>query len=97
MSRPRDRIPAYVIPTCLRECWYLDRVVNMMEEGVDIAVRIGELPDSSMQAVQVGRVRRVICASPDYLAQHGIPRTPDDLLRTKSSLPVRWRRAPNGD
>lgn len=68
-------------PDVFAECWYLDRVVNMMEEGVDIAVRIGELPDSSMQAVQVGRVRRVICASPDYLAQHGIPQTPDDLLQ----------------
>lgn len=62
------------------ECWYLDRVVNMMEEGVDIAVRIGELPDSSMQAIQVGRVRRVICGAPRYLEQHGIPNAPDDLL-----------------
>ena len=60
-------------------CWFLDRVVNMMDEGMDIAVRIGELPDSSMQAVRVGRVRRVICGAPDYLEQHGIPQAPDDL------------------
>jgi DNA-binding transcriptional LysR family regulator len=60
-------------------CWFLDRVVNMMDEGVDIAVRIGELPDSSMQAVRVGRVRRVICAAPSYLKQYGIPQIPDDL------------------
>ena len=60
-------------------CWFLDRVVNMMDEGMDIAVRIGELPDSSMQAVRVGRVRRVICGAPVYLEQHGIPQAPDDL------------------
>lgn len=60
-------------------CWFLDRVVNMMEEGVDVAVRIGELPDSSMQAVRVGSVRRVICAAPGYLAERGIPLTPDEL------------------
>jgi DNA-binding transcriptional LysR family regulator len=64
-------------------CWFLDRVVNMMEEGVDVAVRIGELPDSSMQAVRVGRVRRVICGSPDYLAAHGTPQRPEDLTRHK--------------
>ena len=62
-----------------RLCWFLDRVVNMMEEGVDVAVRIGDLPDSSMQAIRVGTVRRVICASPGYLEQHGIPQMPDDL------------------
>ncbi len=66
-------------PDVSAECRYLDRVVNMMDEGVDIAVRIGELPDSSMQAVRVGRVRRIICGSPPYLEQHGIPNTPADL------------------
>lgn len=60
-------------------CLFLDRVVNMMEEGVDVAVRIGELPDSSMQAIGVGRVRRVICAAPDYLAKYGTPLKPEDL------------------
>lgn len=66
-------------PEVNASCWFLDRVVNMMDEGIDVAVRIGELPDSSMQAVRVGQVRRVICASPDYLSRHGIPQTPDDL------------------
>jgi DNA-binding transcriptional LysR family regulator len=66
-------------PDVTAACWFLDRIVNMMEEGVDVAVRIGELPDSSMQAIKVGQVRRVICASPAYLAEHGIPHTPDDL------------------
>jgi DNA-binding transcriptional LysR family regulator len=60
-------------------CLFLDRVVNLLEEGVDAAVRIGELPDSSMQAIAVGQVRRVICASPDYLERHGTPQVPDDL------------------
>lgn len=60
-------------------CLFLDRVVNMMEEGVDVAVRIGNLPDSSMQAIRVGQVRHVICASPDYLKHNGIPQSPDDL------------------
>ncbi len=66
-------------PKVTAACWFLDRVVNMMDEGVDVAVRIGELPDSSMQAISVGRVRRVICASPDYLDKHGIPQTPEAL------------------
>ncbi|MEO8001948.1 MAG: LysR family transcriptional regulator [Arenimonas sp.] len=60
-------------------CLFLDRIVNMMEEGVDVAIRIGELPDSSMQAIRVGQVRRVICASPAYLKKHGIPKSPDAL------------------
>jgi DNA-binding transcriptional LysR family regulator len=60
-------------------CIFLDRVVNLMEEGVDVAIRIGELPDSSMQAIRVGQVRRIICASPTYLARQGIPAVPDDL------------------
>lgn len=58
----------------------LDRVVNMLEEGVDVAVRIGALPDSSMTAVRVGQVRRVVCAAPQYLANSGIPLTPAELL-----------------
>ncbi|MCW8278004.1 LysR family transcriptional regulator [Pseudomonas sp. PCH199] len=56
-----------------------DRVVHLMEEHCDVAVRIGELPDSSLMAAKVGAVRRVVCASPDYLATHGVPATPRDL------------------
>lgn len=62
-------------------CLFLDRVVNMLDEGVDVAVRIGELPDSSMQAIRVGQVRRVICAAPDYLKKQGVPKTPEDLQK----------------
>lgn len=56
-----------------------DRVVHLMEEQCDVAVRIGDLPDSSLKAVQVGTVRRVVCASPEYLQTHGLPATPQAL------------------
>ena len=56
-----------------------DRVVHLMEEQCDVAVRIGDLPDSSLKAVNVGNVRRVVCASPGYLQTHGEPATPQDL------------------
>ena len=61
------------------QCLFLDRVVNVVEEGIDVAVRIGELPDSSLQATRVGRVRRVLVAAPAYLAAHGVPQRPEDL------------------
>jgi len=56
-----------------------DRVVHLMEEHVDAAIRIGDLPDSGLMATGVGTVRRVVCASPAYLAAHGVPATPQDL------------------
>lgn len=59
----------------------LDRIVSMVEEGMDVAVRIGELPDSSQHAVRVGEVRRVVCASPDFFTRHGRPQHPEDLER----------------
>jgi len=65
---------------------FVDRVVNLLEEGVDVAIRIGDLPDSSYRALRVGSVRRVLCASPDYLDTHGIPQTPDDLIKHRIIL-----------
>ncbi|MCZ0964151.1 LysR family transcriptional regulator [Paracoccus benzoatiresistens] len=59
----------------------VDRVVNLVEEGFDVAVRIGPLPSSDLTAVKVGEVRRVICGSTGYLAEHGIPTDPSDLLK----------------
>jgi DNA-binding transcriptional LysR family regulator len=59
----------------------LDRVVDLLEEGVDVAVRIGRLPDSSLVAVPVGHTRRVLCASPAYLKRAGAPKSPADLAR----------------
>jgi len=60
---------------------FLDRIVNLLEEGVDVGIRIGELPDSSYNALRVGQVRRVLCASPSYLSEHGIPSVPDALVK----------------
>jgi DNA-binding transcriptional LysR family regulator len=58
---------------------FVDRVVNLIEEGVDVGVRIAHLKDSSMVAIPVGRTRRVVCASEQYLRRHGIPQTPNDV------------------
>ena len=58
---------------------FLDRVVNLLDERIDLAVRIGELPDSALLATRVGSIRRIICASPRYLATHGTPTTPAEL------------------
>ncbi|RON74599.1 LysR family transcriptional regulator [Pseudomonas chlororaphis] len=65
----------------------VDRVVSMVEEGMDVAVRIGELPDSGQHAMRVGEVRRVICASPAFLARHGRPRHPQELRQAPVIAP----------
>ncbi|EEE38021.1 transcriptional regulator, LysR family [Rhodobacteraceae bacterium KLH11] len=57
----------------------VDRVVNLIEEGFDVAVRIGSLPSSGLTAVRVGSVRRVVCGAPAYLERFGRPETPADL------------------
>jgi DNA-binding transcriptional LysR family regulator len=59
----------------------VDRIVSVVEEGIDVAVRIGELPDSNQHAIRVGEVRRVVCVSPAYLAAHGRPTHPQDLAQ----------------
>jgi DNA-binding transcriptional LysR family regulator len=56
-----------------------DRPVNLLEEHVDVALRIGTLADSSLIAVRIGEIRRVVCASPAYLKARGTPKSPDDL------------------
>jgi DNA-binding transcriptional LysR family regulator len=58
-----------------------DRWVDLIDEGVDMAVRLGELPDSTLKARRLGALRRVVFASPGYLSTHGRPRRPDDLLK----------------
>ncbi|MGJ5068462.1 LysR family transcriptional regulator [Bradyrhizobium oligotrophicum] len=58
-----------------------DRVAHFLDDQVDVALRIGQLPDSSLIATRLGSVRHVICASPDYLAANGCPAWPEDLAR----------------
>ena len=58
-----------------------DRLVDLINEGVDCAVRIGEMPDSSLVASKLGEMPRAVVASPDYLARCGVPSTPSDLVR----------------
>ena len=61
------------------ELLLLDRVVDLVEEGVDAAIRIAQLPESSLVAVQVGETRRVVCAAPAYVRRTGTPKAPGDL------------------
>ncbi len=56
-----------------------DRLLHLMEDHVDLAVRLAELPASALVAIRLGTMRRVVCASPDYLARRGRPETPDAL------------------
>ncbi|MFT7561852.1 MAG: DNA-binding transcriptional LysR family regulator [Flavobacteriales bacterium] len=60
---------------------FLDRVVNLLEEGFDVGIRIGKLPDSNMYATVVGKVRLILVASPEYLAKYESPKDPKDLLK----------------
>jgi DNA-binding transcriptional LysR family regulator len=56
-----------------------DRVVDPVEESIDVAIRIGNLPESSLIATRIGSIRVVVCASPEYLAARGRPQSPDDV------------------
>jgi DNA-binding transcriptional LysR family regulator len=74
-----------------------DRVVNTVEENIDVSIRIGTLPDSSMIATRIGSIRFVVCASPAYFAERGSPTKPSDLVDhdciTVDSVatPATWR------
>jgi len=74
-----DFLDAY--PTVSAKLYLLDRPVNLIDEGIDAALRIAHLPDSSMVAIRVGEVRRVIAAAPSYLARHPRIHEPDDLAK----------------
>jgi DNA-binding transcriptional LysR family regulator len=74
-----------------------DRVVPLADEGIDVAFRIGELPNSSLRAIQVGHVRRCVYASPSYLEAHGRPAMPSELAKHRciaftgvTPVPDRW-------
>jgi DNA-binding transcriptional LysR family regulator len=91
-----DQHPAVQIKALL-----VDRVVSMHDEGIDVAVRIGNLPDTGLHAVKVGAVRRVICAAPSFLDRHGRPQHPEQLrelplvMSSASSLLTDWQFADN--
>jgi DNA-binding transcriptional LysR family regulator len=63
------------------EARFTDRWVDLVEEGVDLAVRIGRLPDSGLVATQIGQTSYILCGSPEYLAVAGVPSHPDELVR----------------
>jgi DNA-binding transcriptional LysR family regulator len=90
-----DYLDAY--PTMTARTLFVDRQVSIVEEGIDVAVRIGHLSDSGFTAVRVGAVRRVICGSPAYLDRLGTPGRPADLkdhriaVSTGSFASSEWR------
>lgn len=90
-----DYLESY--PTVRAEMVMVDRIVNIVDEGFDVALRIAALPTSGLTALKVGQVRRVICGSPDYFKRHGRPASVSDLAahRTISVAPLnserRWR------
>lgn len=67
-------------PAIQVELTLLDRLVDLLDEGVELAIRIGQLPDSSLVATPLGHTRMVYCASPGYLSSHGAPQQPADVL-----------------
>jgi len=71
----------HVLPLVLSYLKAHPQVGDVVDEGLDVALRIGRLPDSSLRAVQVGVVRPVMVASPAYLRRHGVPRVPEDIAR----------------
>jgi DNA-binding transcriptional LysR family regulator len=88
-------------PTMSGRTFFVDRPVNIVEEGIDVAVRIGHLQDSGFSAVKVGSVRRVVCGSPGYFEAHGLPAAPADLrdhrivASTSAWASPEWRFAPD--
>jgi DNA-binding transcriptional LysR family regulator len=90
-------------PAVRMELHLSDRNLDLVEEGLDVAVRIGALPDSGLVARRVGEVRRVLVASPGYLAARGTPTSPADLaaydavFTASRPAPFEWRfRGPGG-
>ena len=79
-----------------------DRMINLVEDGVDLAVRIGHLADSSLVARHVGEMRRIVVASQDYLGKRGVPDTPaaiaghDTIQFGDTAVPPDWRFVENG-
>lgn len=100
----RPLVTAYLdrYPDVSAELRLSDRMINLVEDGIDIAVRVGELADSTLVARHIGDMRRLTVASPDYLKRRGEPRTPLDLAGhdliqfTSTSSLSDWRFVDNG-
>ncbi len=73
---------------------FVNRVVDLIDEEFDVALRIGNLPDSSLSAVRVGRIRRIMVAAPSYIAEHGAPKTLSDLSKHRIVQFLGARRLP---
>lgn len=74
---------------------FADRFPSLHEEGIDVALLMGDLPDSSMIALHVGEIRRIVCAAPAYLAEHGRPERPADLARHRLVVSAADARIPD--
>jgi DNA-binding transcriptional LysR family regulator len=80
-----------------------DRRQDLVKDAVDVAIRLGRLPDSTATAKLIATIPRVIVASPDYLERHGVPAVPDDLVQhrivggTAAAVPTAWRFERNGE
>jgi DNA-binding transcriptional LysR family regulator len=89
-------------PSVVGRALFLDRVTNIIDEGIDVAIRIGHLTDSSYSAIRVGSVRRIICGAPGYLESHGEPLSPSDLAHhrivsvTSAWTSLDWRFGQDG-
>jgi DNA-binding transcriptional LysR family regulator len=94
---------ATAYPTLAMDVAFADRMVNLVEEGFDVAVRIGHLTDSTLVAKRLAAVRMVTCAAPDYLARHGTPTMLEDLASHEAILDTNgrdasiWSFGPHGD
>jgi DNA-binding transcriptional LysR family regulator len=82
----RDYLDAH--PAVTARALFIDRNVSLQDEGLDVALRIGPLADSSMTALRVGTLRRVVVAAPAYLKRRGRPRTPDELRGHRIVFPT---------
>ena len=84
-------------PAMQAELRLADRIVNLVEEGADLAIRIGRLADSTLVARRLGATRRLLVAAPAYLDRRGVPQRPEDLARHEligvetAFLPAEWR------
>ncbi|WPB80445.1 LysR family transcriptional regulator [Archangium violaceum] len=90
-------LPAFLAryPDVIVDLSLTDDVVDLLAQKTDVAIRIGDLPDSALLAHKLGQSRRVICASPAYLQRKGTPKTPDEL-RHHDCLTFNFRRARSG-